>query len=61
MKAYLALFDTKARELTASWSGGLEDLVLEMKKYLPPRSRAEWLIGASLRAKYLRVEFDSKN
>jgi cyclase len=61
MKTYIALFDTKARELAAGWSGGLEDLVLEMKKSLPPRTRGEWLIGATLQTKYLQGKIDGKN
>lgn len=59
MKAYITVFDTKARELVVK-SGKLEDIVNEMKKVLPARKQGEWLIGASIQAKYLKKAGEEK-
>jgi len=53
MKEYLLLFDTKARELCAS-SRDAGTVTAEMKKVLPKRAQAEWMIGYNLRARYLQ-------
>lgn len=53
MRAYLAIFDKKARELAAG-SDELEGIVKEMKKFLPARTRGDWLIGANMQSKYLK-------
>ncbi len=53
MKEYLLAFDTKARSLCAT-SGNLQEIAAEMKKSLPLRSRADFLIMGSIQAKYLK-------
>ncbi|MEW6428565.1 MAG: MBL fold metallo-hydrolase, partial [Thermodesulfobacteriota bacterium] len=60
MKAYLTLFDNKARELTAA-PGKLEEMTAQMKAVLPARKQAEWLIGASLQGKYLTGTAQDEN
>ena len=55
LKAYLLIFDQKAKELTAQ-SQDLGYIVAEMKKALPPRSRFEALIARNITMKYLRQE-----
>jgi glyoxylase-like metal-dependent hydrolase (beta-lactamase superfamily II) len=61
MKAYITVFDKKAREVAANWSGEPEAIVAEMKKYLPERTRGEWLIGANMQVKYLKGKSDGNN
>ncbi|BDV43976.1 MBL fold metallo-hydrolase [Geotalea uraniireducens] len=53
MKAYLLLFDAKARELAAG-SQDAEAIAAELKKALPKRTLAEWMIPTNLKARYLR-------
>ncbi|MFH1215181.1 MAG: MBL fold metallo-hydrolase [Pseudomonadota bacterium] len=60
MKDYITSFDRKARELTTGAST-LEEVVAELKKSQPERSRGEWLIGANVQAKYLKAMNDGKN
>jgi cyclase len=55
MAAYLTLFDTEARELVNAGTP-LETAVAELKKKLPARAQGEWLIRASLQAKYMPKE-----
>ncbi len=52
MKEYLALFDRKARELAAT-SGDAEAIAGELKKLLPPRGQADWMIAFNVKARYL--------
>lgn len=60
MQAYITTFDRKAGEL-ASDTRGLAEIIAEMKKILPARAQGEWLIGASLQAKYLKPIDNGKN
>lgn len=53
MKAYLLLFDAKARELAAG-SQDAEAIAAELKQALPKRTLAEWMIPTNLKARYLR-------
>ena len=55
MKEYLLLFDAKARELAAG-SQDADAITAEMKKVLPKRALAEWMIGFNLKSRYLRKE-----
>jgi glyoxylase-like metal-dependent hydrolase (beta-lactamase superfamily II) len=55
MKEYLVLFDAKARELTKT-SQDVDAVAVEMKKILPKRSMAEWMIAFNLKSRYLRKE-----
>lgn len=52
LKAYLLVFDRKAKELTAK-SQDLKIIVPEMKKALPQRAQLDRLIGTSVQMKYL--------
>jgi len=52
MKEYLLLFDSKARELAAG-SQDVDALAAEMKKVLPKRSQADWMIAFNLKSRYL--------
>lgn len=52
MKEYLMLFDAKARELAAG-SQDADAIAAEMKKVLPKRSMAEWMIAFNLKSRYL--------
>ncbi|HTY20066.1 MAG TPA: MBL fold metallo-hydrolase [Geobacteraceae bacterium] len=52
MKAYIQLFDNKARELVAK-SKDLDYITAELKKVLPVKSQGEWLIPYNLKIKYL--------
>jgi cyclase len=52
MKEYLLLFDAKARELAAG-SLDADAIAAEMKKVLPKRSLAEWMIAYNLKSRYL--------
>ncbi|SNB46740.1 MBL fold metallo-hydrolase [Geobacter sp. DSM 9736] len=56
MKEYLALFDAKARELTAGGSGDAEAIAASLKQILPKRSQADWMIGFNLKSRYLRKQ-----
>lgn len=55
MKEYILAFDKKATELCAK-SGDLQYIATELKKSLPLRSRADFLIMGSLQAKYLKAK-----
>ncbi|NVN99500.1 MAG: MBL fold metallo-hydrolase [Geobacteraceae bacterium] len=52
MKAYLLLFDKKARELAAG-SQDANAIAAQLKKILPERSLADWMIAFNLKARYL--------
>lgn len=52
MKEYLLLFDAKARELAAD-SQDADVVTAEMKKALPNRTLADWMIGYNLKSRYL--------
>lgn len=52
MKEYLLLFDSKARKLVAA-SQDVNAIVAELKKSLPSRSMADWMIGYNLKSRYL--------
>lgn len=52
MKAYLLLFDRKAREL-ASTSNDADAIAAELKKSLPTRSMADWMIAFNVKSRYL--------
>jgi glyoxylase-like metal-dependent hydrolase (beta-lactamase superfamily II) len=53
MKAYLALFDAKAKELCAR-SKDMKSILAEMMKALPSREGDGWLVGANLQMRYLK-------
>ncbi len=53
MKDYILAFDRKAKELCAN-SNDIEAISAELKKSLPGRSQAEFLIKGSIQAKYLQ-------
>lgn len=55
MKEYLVLFDTKARQLAAG-SQDADAFAAEMKKVLPKRSLAEWMIAFNLKNRYLQKQ-----
>ena len=52
MKAYLALFDRSARELTGAGLS-VEALSNELLQRLPKRSLAEWMVGFNIKSRYL--------
>jgi cyclase len=52
MKAYIQLFDKKARELVAK-SKDVDYIAAELKKVLPAKSQGEWMIAYNLKMKYL--------
>jgi glyoxylase-like metal-dependent hydrolase (beta-lactamase superfamily II) len=52
MKAYIQLFDQKARELVAN-TNNVDFIAAELKKLLPVKSQGEWLIGHNIRTKYI--------
>jgi cyclase len=52
MKAYIQLFDQKARELAAK-TKDVDYIAAELKKILPVKSQGEWMIAYNLRMKYL--------
>lgn len=60
MKAYIIAFDKMAKRLAAD-SAELEDIVSEMKKNLPAKTRGEWIIGANVQGRYLKKTDDGKN
>jgi glyoxylase-like metal-dependent hydrolase (beta-lactamase superfamily II) len=51
MKEYLLLFDKKARELAAEGKD-VDTIAAELKKVLPQRSMADWMIGYNVKARY---------
>lgn len=53
MKAYLVLFDNKARELCAQ-SSNFEYVYSELMKVLPVKESSDFLVGANIRARYLK-------
>lgn len=53
MKEYLVLFDGKARELAAK-SQDAEVIAAELKKALPKRSMADWMIVYNVKSRYVR-------
>ncbi|BBA71184.1 MBL fold metallo-hydrolase [Geobacter sulfurreducens] len=55
MKEYLLLFDARARELAAG-SVDAGAVAAELKKVLPARSQAEWMIPYNLKARYLKLQ-----
>ncbi len=55
MKEYLLLFDAKARELAAG-SQDADAISAELKKALPKRSLAEWMIGFNVKSRYLQKQ-----
>lgn len=55
MKAYLLLFDAKAQELAAK-SQDADAIAAELKKVLPKRSLAEWMIAYNVKSRYLRKQ-----
>jgi len=52
MKEYLLLFDSKARELAAT-SQDAAAIAAELKKILPQRSMADWMIAYNVKSRYL--------
>lgn len=52
MKAYLTLFDKKGRELAATGADA-DAIAAELKKALPQRSMAEWMIGYNVKMRYV--------
>jgi glyoxylase-like metal-dependent hydrolase (beta-lactamase superfamily II) len=52
MKAYIQLFDRKARELAAQTTD-VDKIAAELKKVLPVKSQGEWMIAYNLKMKYL--------
>ena len=55
MKDYILAFDQQAKELCAK-SNDIEAIFVELKKSLPARSQADFLIKGSIQAKYLQVK-----
>lgn len=55
MKEYLTAFDKYARQFSAQ-SQDLESVYSEMKKVLPARAEADFLIKANLRMRYLKKQ-----
>lgn len=55
MKEYLLLFDAKAREFAAK-SQDADAIAAELKKVLPKRSLAEWMIAYNVKGRYLRKQ-----
>jgi glyoxylase-like metal-dependent hydrolase (beta-lactamase superfamily II) len=53
MKAYILMFDQKARELASS-SGNVQEIVAAIQKYLPQRPEGAWIITANIQIKYLK-------
>ncbi len=52
MKAYIQLFDKKARELAAKTQDA-DKIAAELKKILPAKSQGDWMIAYNVRMKYL--------
>lgn len=55
MKAYILLFDRKAREL-ASGSSDVQAISAELKKVLPPRPEGSFLIPKNVEMKYVKKD-----
>ncbi len=55
MKAYIQLFDKKARELAATTQDA-DKIAAELKQILPAKSQGEWMIAYNVRMKYLAVK-----
>lgn len=55
MKAYLLLFDSKAKELAAAGKDA-DAITAELLKVLPKRSMAEWMIGYNVKSRYAGKE-----
>lgn len=55
MKEYLLLFDVTAREL-AVVSQDADVVTAEIKKVLPKRTLADWMIGYNLKSRYLQKQ-----
>ncbi len=55
MKAYIQLFDKKAREL-ATKTQDADKIAAELKKVLPAKSQGDWMIAYNVRMKYLAVK-----
>jgi cyclase len=53
MKAYLLLFDRKAKELAAR-SDDAQKIAAELRKALPERPEGAWLIGPNVQMKYMK-------
>lgn len=51
MKEYLVQFDKKARELAAAGKD-VDAIATELKKVLPQRSMADWMIGYNVKTRY---------
>ncbi len=49
------LFDAKARELAAG-SKDADAMAAELKKVLPKRSLADWMIAFNLKSRYLQKQ-----
>jgi cyclase len=52
MKEYLALFDSKARELASTTQDG-ESIAARLLEILPKRSMAEWMVAFNVKSRYL--------
>ncbi len=59
MKAYILLFDRKAREL-ASRSSDVQAISAELKKVLPPRPEGSFLIPKNVEMKYMKKTGDGR-
>lgn len=55
MKEYLLLFDSEARKLAAGSQDG-DTIAAEMKKVLPKRTLADWMIGFNVKSRYLHKQ-----
>jgi cyclase len=55
MKEYLLLFDAKASELSKN-SKDVDAMAAELKKVLPKRSLADWMIAFNLKSRYLQKQ-----
>ncbi len=53
LKAYLLLFDAKARQMAADGSGDAETVAAALRQILPKRSQAEWMIPINVKSRYL--------
>lgn len=53
MKAYIALFDSMARELAAKGLDG-DAIATALLQKLPKRAMAEWMVGYNVKSRYLR-------
>lgn len=52
MKEYLALFDSKARELASTTQDG-ESIAARLLEILPKRSMADWMVAFNVKSRYL--------